>query len=270
MVSRIFIVLISLFISLSNCCLAADGSSESFSTFEAAYQAGVKSYQEKKFDAAKNDFQQALNKEPQSIAALTNLALAQFQNGQKAWAVALLRKATNLNPEFSTSRNALSFILPQLEVKEIPHEILLMETAHSRILAPFPTFIFSIFAALFVFASGWSLLRFFGLRRRSIQSENPPPPFSFLNVLFLLGAIASLTLFGMKLADQRLVRATVVTSDKLGALSLPDEKAPSLFDLYPGLEVIVDQEQKDWYQITYPGGPTGWVPRSAVFITTGS
>jgi tetratricopeptide (TPR) repeat protein len=274
MISKLFST--AVFVLFSNFSLAADvapapapaGSSESSANFQASFQAGVKNYQEKKFDQAQVDFQQALEANPQNVSALTNLALAQFQKGQKALAIALLRKATNLDPEFSTARVALSFILPQLEVKEIPHEILLSETLHRSLFSQFSGFAFSVVAALFVFAALWSLLQYLGGRRRALQQDQPLPAFSVLTVVFLVGALVTLVLLGLKIFDQEATRATVIAEQKIDALSLPDEKAPSLFELYPGLEVFVNQRQKDWSQVTYPGGPTGWIPAAALFTTT--
>jgi tetratricopeptide (TPR) repeat protein len=273
----------AVFVLFSNFSLAADvtpapapvGSPESspssvssMANFQSSFQAGVKNYQEKKFDQAQVDFQQALEADPQNISALTNLALAQFQKGQKALAIALLRKATNLDPEFSTARVALNFILPQLEVKEIPHEILLSETLHRSLFSQFSIFAFSVVAALFVFAALWSLLQYLGGRRRALQQDQPMPAFSVLTLLFLVGAVVTFVLLGLKIVDQRATRATVISEQKIDVLSLPDEKAPSLFELYPGLEVFVNQQQKDWSQVTYPGGPTGWIPAAALFTTT--
>jgi tetratricopeptide (TPR) repeat protein len=248
------------------------GSSESFTSVEAALQSGIKYYHESKFAQAQEDFQKALDLDPKSIPALTNLALAQFQNGNKGWALALLRKATTLDPNFSTLKQAQDFIYPQLEVKELPHEILLSETLHQRILAPVSIFWFSVLSALFILACGWSLLSFFGARKRALEQDLPNAQISFLSVIFALGAVLCIVLFGLKLFDQKNIRATVVAA-KVAALSLPDDKAPSLFDLSQGLEVLIDKEQiddnkKTWSQVTYPGGPTGWVPKSSLFVTT--
>jgi len=180
--------------------------------------------------------------------------------------VALLRKATNLAPDFSTSKAALDFILPQLEIKEIPHEIRLWETLHAKILAPFPLFFFSLLAAFFVFVAGWSGLAYLGSRRRALASEQLTPKLPLIGFICCLGALAFSLLSGMKIYDQRVQRATVVAT-KINVLSVPDEKAPGLFELYPGLEVIVDQTQNEWAQVTYPGGLSGWVPKSSIYET---
>ncbi len=248
------------------------GSSESLSSFDSAFQTGLKNYQEKHFDLSVSAFQKALELSPKNISTLTNLALAQFQNGQKGWSIALLRKALNFDPEDPTARAAYDFILPQLEVKEIPHELLWSETLHARVLSPFSLFWFSCLAALFIFSAGWSILTYIGKLKRSQLKETVPPSFSSLTIFFLLGAVVFLLLLGLKIVDQSQTRGTIVTKDKASVLSSPDEKAPSLFEVYPGFEVIVEKSVEktgsQWLQVNYPGGPTGWIPQSALLLTT--
>lgn len=248
------------------------GGSESYPTFDSAFQAGVKNYQEKKYSQSILAYQKSLNFDSHNVAALTNLALAQFQNGQKAWSVALLRKALNIDPRFSTAQDAYNFIWDQFEVKEIPHDILMTETLRAKLLIQFSLFWFSSLAALFLFASGWSLIGYFGKLKKSKTEEQAPPSLSFLSVLFSAGALLFISLMVAKAFDQMQTRATVISNAKVSALSSPDASAPALFDLYPGLEVIIKKtsqtEDKTWMQINYPGGATGWLNSNDLYVTS--
>ena len=240
----------------------------SWSRFEDAFQAGVTNYQAKMFDQAREAFQKSLELSPNSTSALTNLALAQFQLGQKGMAIALLRKASALDPDFSTPKAALSFILPQMDVKEIPHEIRMWESLRSQLLVPVALSVFLSLTALFFFASGWLLLSFFGARKKAFKDEAPLPNFPVIATLVTVGFIAFLSLSVLKIWDHTIPRATVI-AEKVSVLSAPDEKAPSLFELYSGLEVVIESVNQNWVQVTYPGAMTGWVPKSSLYHTTG-
>lgn len=241
---------------------------ETPSTFETAFQAGVSQYQSQKYDEARLSFGQALEKNPQSVQALTNLALAQFQLGNKGQAVALLRKAQNLDPQFSTARAALDFILPLLEVNEIPHEIQMWETLRKHFIVPFSMTGFLALTALCLFSTGWLALQYVGKRRRALKENRHLPPFPVVPTFIFLIFIALGSLTVLKAIDHEIPRGTI-TAAKIPVLSAPAENGAALFEVYPGLEVILGALSQEWVQVTYPGAMTGWIPKSAVLQTSG-
>jgi len=256
------------------CCLHAiagaqePSETQSWPTFEKAFEAGVTSYKAKKYEEARLAFNQALEKDPFNVQALTNLALVQSQLGQKGWAVALLRKAHNLDPDFSTPKAALDFILPQLDIREIPHEIQLWETIRSNFIVPFSATTFLALSAFSLFASGWLFLGYLGRRREAYRAEKPLPDFPWIPTLISFVFVIVMTLTLLKLWDHEVPRGTVVL-EKIVVYSAPDEKSVALFDLFAGLEVVLNQADDQWIQVTYPGALTGWIPKSSVFQTSG-
>lgn len=240
-------------------------SGQGFSDF---FQSGVNSYRTAKYQDAQIAFTKALELNPDSVQALTNLGLTEFQLGKKAFAVALLRKAHNLDPSFSTPKSSLAFILPQLDVKEIPHEIQIWETLRADFLVPFSLTGFLAITALCFFSLGWVSLSFFGKRKRALQSGDNPPPFPVvLGIIFIL-FISLATITSLKVVDQQIPRGTVI-ADKTTVFSAPSDQAVSLYDLFGGLEVIIHQTNNDWIQVTYPGANTGWILKSHLFQTSG-
>lgn len=236
--------------------------------FKEAFESGVLSYQSKKYEDARTAFSFALEKDPLNVQALTNLALVQFQMGQLPWAIALLRKAHNLDPDFSTPRAALDFIMPQLGTREIPHEIQFWETFRSTLLVPFPLNSLMAMTALCLLGTGWLWLQYFGRRKQALQEEKPFPSFPLIGTLIALLFMSGLTLSVLKVWDLSIPRGTVVT-EKVTVYSAPDEKSAVLFDLFGGLEVIMKSSNDQWVQVTYPGALTGWIPKSSVFQTSG-
>lgn len=263
-----------IFSFILTCCLQATAWADSASdqqnwpTFEKAFEAGVRHYKEKKYEEARVAFSQALEKDQNNVQALTNLALVQYQLGQKGWAVALLRKAHYLDPDFSTPRAALDYIVPQLDVKEIPHEIQLWETVRAHFIVPFSMTAFLAMTALSLFASGWLLLAFLGKRRAAFREERSLPDFPLIPTIITAVFIVMAALTVLKFWDHKVPRGTIV-SEKITVYSAPDDKSVALFDLFPGLEVVLKQTSDQWVQVTYPGALTGWIPKSSVFQTSG-
>jgi tetratricopeptide (TPR) repeat protein len=233
-------------------------------TFAQLFELGGKAYQTKDYAAAKTAFEQALQLEPRSEHALTNLALTEFQLGQKGRALGALRRALQLNPEFSTSRAALAFIEKQLPVKEIPHEIQWFEKFRESFLNYFSLNIFLAMTALFLLSAGWLGLRYFSERKSAIEEERPLPKASFTWSLSVLGLILFSTVTAMKAFDEVKSRGTIVL-EKVPVKSSPDQNSPDLFDLYEGLEVIIEQNREAWIQVTYPGALSGWIPSESLF-----
>lgn len=261
------LILILLNYGLS-CGFNATAYADSPPSFEVAFQTGVNQYQSKKYDEARLSFAQALEINPQSVQTLTNLALAQFQLGDKGQAIALLRKALNLDPNFSTSRAALDFILPQLEVKEIPHEIQMWETIRTQFVVPFSLNGFLGLTALSLFSAGWLILQYSGKRRRALKENRSLPAFPMITAFIFLVFIGMSSLTVLKFIDHEIPRGTIIAA-KVPVLSAPSESGTALFEVFPGLEVILGTINQDWVQVTYPGAMTGWIPKTAVLQTSG-
>jgi len=238
-------------------------------SFQSLFQEGIKYYQEKKFTEAKGIFQKAIELNPKNVQVITNLGLTYFQTGEKGYALALMRKAHSLDPDFSTPISAIEFIQSQLTVKEIPHEINSWETLRAQFIQPFSQFSFVVLSALFLFAAGWTWIQFFSQRKKAAEEEKPYPQIPLLGIIYSVCFTILFALMLAKFYDHFQVRGTIV-AEKTSVLSLPNEKAPTLFELYSGLEVLVLKKETDWLQVRYPGGMIGWIKNNDLFITHGS
>ncbi|QDK47305.1 hypothetical protein DOM22_00690 [Bdellovibrio sp. ZAP7] len=234
--------------------------------FAALFKQGTQHYTAKEYEQSRDAFAKALEQDPHNATTLTNLALAQFQLGKKPLAIGLFRKALNSDPELTPARAGLKFALTQMEIKEIPHQIETYESVRAKLLAPVSVIAYLIMTALFLFAAGWILIGFMGQRRRALAEEKALPGFPMIGTFLALCFLVSLTLLSLKMYDQSIVRATVV-DDKVSLQSAPGDNQVALLDLYGGMEVIVQNENNDWVQVTYPGSITGWVKKSAVLRT---
>ncbi|MBO9668199.1 MAG: tetratricopeptide repeat protein [Bdellovibrio sp.] len=235
-------------------------------SFPELFKQGTQHYVAKEYDKARDAFAKALESDPHNATTLTNLALAQYQLGKKPLAVGLLRKALSSDPELPAAKAGLKFALSQMEIKEIPHQIETYESIRANLLSPVPLFAFLVLTALLLFAGGWILISYFGKRRRAFAEEKAFPGFPVIGALLSLGFLVSLTLLVLKIYDQSIVRATII-DDKVSMQAAAGDNQAALLDLYGGMEVIVQNESKDWVQVTYPGSITGWIKATSILKT---
>jgi hypothetical protein len=229
----------------------------------ASYTAGLKSYQDSKFEQAKQDFVTALQEEPQNPFINYNLALTEWKLGHLGISLALLRRAQHVDPTFEDAFRAESSIREGLKVKDLPHQISLWETIRTQLLKNLSVNSLLGVLALVLAVTAYTGPKFLGARRRNtIEGTGiPPNPTAFV-VSCILTLIVMVTT-GLKFFDLTRNRGTIVV-EKVEALSGPEAGASGLFELFEGLEVIVrrtylDSNNKEWVQVTYPGGMTGWV-----------
>lgn len=227
---------------------------------------GTQQYVAKNYKQARELFTQALDQDPNSSTTLTNLALTEFQLGNKPLAVGLLRKALALDPELPTARSGLRFALSQLQVKEVPHQLEIYESLRTQVLQPVPLSAYLVLSALSFFAAGWVLLSYGGRRKRSVLEEKALPAFPLIGVFLGLFLVIFTGLLALKIYDSTILRGTVI-EEKVSLQTAPGDNQVAILDLYGGMEVIARETQGDWIQVTYPGSLTGWIKKSALLMT---
>lgn len=235
-------------------------------TLSESFAKGIEALQTKDPKTAVELFRQALSQHPEDPAVLTNLGISLQQNGEPGWAIAYLRKAQTLGSSLKETGQALEFSLSQLQVKEIPHDIELWEQLRQTILIGIPLPWLVLFNGLALLLFGSLLISFLRDRRKAFEEELVLPNLKVIHWFAGLALVCTLTLVVLKVWDLSEVRGTIV-AEKVPANSAPSAEAPSLFELYPGLEVLVQRSEGDWYQVKYPGGPTGWIKKDQIFIT---
>jgi tetratricopeptide (TPR) repeat protein len=238
------------------------------SSFEQLFNEGTKNYQEKKFEEAVASFQSAVALNPQNTSALTDLGLSYYQLHKKGLAIAYFRRALFIDPSLPEAQSALRFAQQELDIKEIPHQIESYERLRSTVLNELSLTSFHLLTALLLFATGFVWLNYFGRKRKATELEEVPPAVPMIGILFGLGFLVLLGLTCAKAYDLSMPRATVI-ADKVSAQMAPGEGQNTLFDLYAGFEVVLENSSNDWAQVYYPGGLTGWVKKDTLMPISG-
>lgn len=228
----------------------------------------LKNYQEGRFQEAKEQFEQVLNQQPNNFSLLYNLGLTEYRLGNLGPAIALWRRALNINRSLPDAEAALQLALNKLERKSLSQQVSFLERFRSALLVDITHNQTIGFFALVFLVTGWVLIAYFGSRKQALQNETPLPPFKFIYAVLVLAFLFSTSLLTLKTWDHFTPRGTVLPK-KVEVRAGPGTTFTALFDLYEGLEVIIDESESEWTKVIYPGGRSGWVPRSTILQTTG-
>ncbi|MES2854563.1 MAG: SH3 domain-containing protein [Bdellovibrionota bacterium] len=233
---------------------------------ETSFNAGVAALQKGDATAAATEFRKSIALDADQPVALFNLGVAEQRLGRNGMALGVWRKALALSPEFEPAKNAISWTTRRLERADIASQPEFWESLRSAVLVQTSLLGFIVFLAVLVFAFGWTLLTYFGRRRRALLEETSLPNYPWIPTFFGTLTLIFALLTVAKSLDLEETRGTIIIK-KIEARTAPDKNATPLFDLYEGLEVIVRNVSGDWAQVKFPGGSTGWIPREMLFTT---
>lgn len=235
-------------------------------TQDEKFHEGIQFYQTKDFQKATEAFQSALSLGPDNLDILVNLGLAKFQLGKKGEAIGIMRHVLGFSPDNEIASSALRYMIQKLPTQELAHEISFFESLRENLLKFFalPHMLF-LNSILFAFI-GIGLINYLARRRIAIRDEKELPQFSPIFILLFLCLIITTGLIGLKIFDSLRPRGTIVV-EKASVKSGPTDESPEIYEIYEGLEVLINEEYNNWMQVTYPGGLTGWLPKAAVMQT---
>lgn len=235
-----------------------------------SYQNALRLSQEQKYADALKEFEATFSLNPQNVYNLYNWGLAAYQMDRKGLAVALWRRALYQSPDFSPAKAALDFARSQMPSDAFtPPAAGSIENLKTGFLRTIPLGnLLLLHLMLFAFL-GWLIIRYLAQRKKADQAELAPPPFPFISVLFLILFVLSSALLALALQFRSELRATVVNPNA-PLKTAPQTDASTVFNLLEGTEVVVQEKQKEWTLISYPGGMTGWIQSENLFQSSGS
>lgn len=233
---------------------------------EVRFQKANELYFAKKFEEAKRSYAELLQAHPASADITANLALTEFQTGNKFMALGLLRRALYLDPSHGPAQQGLKFVTSQIQIREMPRQIPFFESIHHSVLAKFPLPAILLIGFLCFFSFTFGLITYLAQRRRSFRQQTSLPNLPWRVVISGAFFVLFTLITGLKVYDLSLHRATVI-SESSSLQTAPGDNQVTILDVYGGNEVIVHQTQGDWAQVTIPGSVTGWIKTSLLVMT---
>lgn len=233
---------------------------------ENLFQKGLAAYQNKQYQEAVDAYQKLIAEGAISAPLLHNLALAEYQLDRKPMALALWRKALNVDPSYRPARASREIAESKLQVSGFERDPLSASLHRALEFVSLQEILWLI--ALLSGATGWLWIRYASDRRFALEEERPLPGFPVAAISLSLILTLSLGVLAAKLKQDLQTRATVVQA-RVSVRSLPSEDGVALFDLNGGTEVLVKRKNGDWSQVQNPEGASGWLRKDEIFVTSG-
>ncbi len=244
-------------------------------SFDELFKAGVRFFQEEKFEEAKITFQKAVQIEKNNVSALINLAFSEYKLGHRGVALGYLRRAQYWQPNSTEAIQLYEKIYSEMPVKQIPHRHSFYEGIQSAVLSKISLQSLLLVIFLMFMGGGLGLIQFF-YRKRSFQkavetleegsSMNlQAPTFSWITGVMFLGFVLISVLGALKVYDLETPKGTVI-EEKVSVKTAPSEEESEVMMLFEGLEVEVLSRKAGWLQVYYPGSYAGWVPEKSLLI----
>jgi tetratricopeptide (TPR) repeat protein len=230
------------------------------------FDQGLKAYETKNWDQARENFEKALQFQPNEATIMYNLGLAYFQLNKKGYAVGYWRKALAVSPSMAGATDALEKIQDRYHFSRLEKSPWAI-TVHDTLCRFGWNFWLSILAILFAF-TGWHWLAFLQKRKTALAAESDDLPsvssgLIIVSVLFVMIATAS----AAKFIDDQKVRGTVVNA-ATELKSAPTTDGVTLSPLPEAAEVQILGTHEDWLQVNTGEGSGGWVKKSDVLAAS--
>jgi tetratricopeptide (TPR) repeat protein len=233
---------------------------------ENLFQKGLAAYQNKQYQEAADAYQKLLSEGVVSAPLLHNLALAEYQLDQKPLALALWRKALDIDPGYRAARTSRDIAESKLQVRSFDRDPLSDSLHRTLEFVSLQEILWLI--ALLLGATGWLWIRYASERRFALQEERPLPGFPVAAISLSVISALCLGLLTAKINQELQTRATVIQAH-VSARSLPSDDGVALFDLNGGTEVLVKRKNGDWSQVQNSEGASGWLRKDEIFVTSG-
>lgn len=229
---------------------------------------GAKHYHAKEFTEAQLYLKRAQNIDPLNADLNYNLGLAEFGLGHYGSALAYWRRALDLSPWHTPSRDAIAFLNSQNKLRLTPAENSIFEKLHSSFLRFIPFHLFMVVCFLLFLLSFWQIVSYVGTLRKSKISGSPAQSFPLktyvYTTLWLLLSLLTLA----KLNDKKTIRATIISATAQLKTS-PNEESASIIEIGEGQEVIVRKKIDGWLQVNFQGKTTGWINSTTAIFSSG-
>lgn len=250
---RLLLILLPLFLSIP-----------ASSATNTILEAGINSFQQGKYDEAKQTFSNLMADPSWKFAALYNLGNTAVRQSHFGEALGYYIRAAHQNPHDRDTQENIKFVINALGGRRLVSAPSNYDIFRKEVLNRFTfaeslafVFLFSIFFLIF--------LKSF-LKRRKLEGSTAPSTGGIISTVFL---IVFLGLSITKLIDTYSERGVIIT-DHVDLRSGPSESNASMMEVAEGSEMIIHDTDHDWVQvIPVGGGLMGWIPRTSLMATSG-
>ena len=228
---------------------------------------GLSHYQQGQYVEAQDVFQSLLKSHPDNSALLFNLGLVHYQLEHYGLAIGLWHKVLDQNPHFTKASRAINFTQKKISI-QLSNQTSWSEKIRKWVLIYISWDICLLLIATCGFFFLWSKIKYLANYNLALKrgSDRPmiPTRLIILGIFFVL----TMTLTFIKLRDYTSLRAIII-SPKASVYVSPSQETASLFELLEGSDIIIQQINNDWAQISDVKGQIGWIQQEHIFHYAG-
>lgn len=237
--------------------LAAAGPATAESPVE-LYNQGNQFYKEGKFTEAREAYRKACAAGLAHPDLFYNLGNAELKSGNLGPAVAAYLRAKRLNPRDPDLNFNLEYARKKIAAKlpEIPRG------PFSRAFSWTAGLLSADEWTIFLFGAWWLA----GLAAAAAILAQGPFSRRLARIILyfaLAGFAAALPFTVSRLRQDVFTERAVIVAEKVTARSGPGEENAALFELVPGMDLVMGQCQSGWCRVSTSAGFIGWVPAEA-------
>jgi tetratricopeptide (TPR) repeat protein len=227
-------------------------------------EAGINSFQQGKYDEAKQTFTNLMTDPAWKFAALYNLGNVAVRQNHFGEALGYYLRAAHQNPHDKDTQENIKFVITALGGRRLVSAPTNYDIYRKEVLSRF-TFAEALAGSLLFSIFFLSSLKGF-LKKRKLESEALPSTGAISSTIFLvLFTALSIT----KLIDTYSERGVIIV-DHVDLRSGPSETNASMMEVTEGSEMVINDTDHDWVQVIPAGGGLmGWIPRTTLMITSG-
>jgi tetratricopeptide (TPR) repeat protein len=249
----LFVILLSVFLTVA-----------ASSATNTILQAGINSFQQGKYDEAKQTFINLMADPPWKFAALYNLGNTAVRQNHFGEALGYYIRALHQNPHDKDTQENIKFVINSLGGRRLVGPSSNYDIYRIEVLSRF-TFAESL-AALLLFSIFFLMALKGFLKKRKIESGARPSTGAIVSIVLL---VLFLALSITKLIDTYSERGVIIT-DHVDLRSGPSETNASMMEVAEGSEMVIHDTDQNWVQvIPVGGGLMGWIPRTSLMAISG-
>lgn len=229
------------------------------------FEKGLNAYQAKNYSDAQINLTAALEKTPNNLAVLNNLALTLVELNQKGKALAYWLKALKLDPNFEEAQKGVTFVRSKLAPNAFSVKDTDFESIRKSLLTGLSLNLLFGLTAITFLVVGVQWIRHLSQVKKANQDETAPPPISLVSVAFSIIFIGCSLVLILKLWDHLTPRAIVI-KEKVELKIAPGVDQSKIVELNEGTEVEIGLVKESWVQVKIPGNYSGWLNKEEIQI----
>ncbi|MBC8385788.1 MAG: tetratricopeptide repeat protein [Candidatus Cloacimonetes bacterium] len=220
------------------------------------FQSAIKSYEEKEFEAALEQFLKIENENIISADLFYNIGNCYFRLNKLGKSILYYKKALKVNSNFKPAQRNLKFTLTLTKDKQTSDEEDIIQSFWDKTFNFFSLNFLAIIALLFFIL----IIIFINITIFNYRHREKTVPIFFISI-FSVFLILFLTFGFIKWKSYHYSSEAVLISQSAIGFSGPSEEFTRVFTIHEGMTFEVEREENNWSLIKLQNGLGGWIKK---------